>query len=200
MFKNGIVNLASPIAQLCNTSMASGIVPNMFKIAIINPVYKGQGKDCRDPGSYRPIAILPALSKVLEIAVRDALLSWFKHTSFLPESQFGFLPGKSVAMALTIAQCDWIHAKSKNDIVGLMAFDLSSAFDTLSHSTLLAKLKSSGIEGIPLKWFQSYLNGRSQSVLWNGNMSKSLPIQRGVPQGSILGPILFLVMIHDMPN
>ena len=66
--------------------MASGIVPNMFKIDLINPVYKLQGKDCRDPGSYRKIAILPALSKILEIAIRDAQWSWFKYTTFLPES------------------------------------------------------------------------------------------------------------------
>ena len=84
VLKKVIINLAGPKARLCNTSMASGIVPNIFKRAIINPVNKGQGKDCRDPGSYRPIAILPALSKILEIAVRDALLSWIKQTSFLP--------------------------------------------------------------------------------------------------------------------
>ena len=81
-----------------------------------------------------------------------------------------------------------------------MAFDLSAAFDTLGHSTLLSKLKSAGILGTPLKWFESYLSNRSQSVLWNGNISSSRQINRGVPQGSILGPILFLAMIHDMPR
>ena len=118
----------------------------------------------------------------------------------LPESQYGFLPGKSVAMALTVAQNDWIEAKTKNEIVGVMAFDLSSAFDTLSHTTLLSKLKSAGISGVPLKWLKSYLEGRSQSVLWNSKMGETCPIDRGVHQGSILGPTLFLAMIHDLPD
>ena len=116
---------------LCNVSMASGVVPNLFKKAIVHPVYKGKGKDPRDPGSYRPVAILPSISKVLEVAVREALLSWFEQTGFLPETQYGFQPGKSVSLALTLAQCDWIDAKAKNEVVGVMAFDLSTAFDTL---------------------------------------------------------------------
>ena len=103
-------------------------------------------------------------------------------------------------MALTMAQCDWIDAKSKNEIIGIMAFDLSAAFDTLCPSTLLDKLKIAGVTGVPLKWFESYLSDHSQNVLWNGNLSKPLPLNRGVPQGSILGPILFLAMIHDMPE
>ena len=113
VLKKGILNLAGPIARLCDSSLASGIVPDIFKKAIIHPVFKGQGKDPRDPRPYRPVAILPALSKILEIVVRESLLSWFKHVDFLPESQIEFLPGKSVAMALTLAQNDWIHAKLK---------------------------------------------------------------------------------------
>ena len=200
VLKKGIITLAGPLARLCNTSMASGIVPDLFKKAIIHPFYKGQSKDPRDPGSYRPVAILPAMSKILEIVVRDSLLSWFNEINFLPESQYGFRLGRSVSMALTVAQNDWIHAQSKNDVVGLMAFDLSSAFDTLKHSTLLSKLKSARISGTQLNWFESYLKNRYQSVLWNSVLSSSLQIKYGVPQGSILGPILFLVMIHDMPS
>ena len=103
-------------------------------------------------------------------------------------------------MALTVAQTDWLQAKANNEVVGVMAFDLSAAFDTLSHSIILSKLESAGISGMQLKWFQSYLDGRSQRVLWNDTLSKPNPLDRGVPQGSILGPILFLVMIHDMPR
>ena len=200
VWKKGKITLSGPIARLCNVSMATGIVPDLFKKAIVHPVYKGHGKDPRDPASYRPVAILPALSKVLENVVRDSLLSWFKQIKFLPESQYGFLPGKSVAMALTVAQTDWINAKARNELIGIMAFDLSAAFDTLEHSLLLRKLEAANIRGIPLKWFQSYLSNRSQCVLWNSIISNYLPLNKGVPQGSILGPILFLVMIQDMPK
>ena len=199
VLKKGVITLAGPIAHLCNVSMASGVVPNLFKKAIIHPVYKKKGSH-RDPSNYRPVAILCSMSKILEVAVRESLLSWFDQTNFIPKSQFGFLKGKSVAMALAVAQTDWLHAKSHKELVGIMAFDLSSAFDTLEPSKLLAKLETAGISGVPLKWFGSYISDRTQSVLWNNNLSKPRSLYRGVPQGSILGPILFLAMIHDMPN
>ena len=200
VWKKGKITLSGPIARLCNVSMATGIVPALFKKAIVHPVYKGHGKDPRDPGSYRPVAILPAISKILEMVDRDTLLSWFKLKKFLPETQYGFQAGKSVAMALTVAQTDWINAKASSELVGILAFDLSAAFDTLEHLLLLMKLESASIKGIPLKWFQSYLSDRSQCVLWNSALSDYLPLNKGVPQGSILGPILFLAMIHDMPK
>ena len=173
---------------------------NRVKKTNIHPVYKGQGKNPRDPGSYRPIAILPAFSKILEMVVQDDLLEWIKYCDFLPESQFGFLPGRSVDMALIIAQNDLIKAKNDGFVVGTMAFDLSAAFDTLEHSNLIKKLESAGISGTPLKWFSNYLSDRTQYTLWNGKHSTFLPIERGVAQGSILGPILFLSMIADMPK
>ena len=160
----------------------------------------GNGKDPHNPGSYRPISILPSLSKILEIAVQNALQDWLKLQGFVPDSQFGFLPGRSVTMALACAQSDWIKAKSNGDVVGVMAFDLSAAFDTVATPTLLAKLESAGITGTSLKWFCSYMSGRSQRVLWNDKLSAPLPVTHGVPQGSILGPTLFLVMVADMPK
>ena len=171
VWKKGVISLAGPIARLCNLSLASGIIPDLFKNAIIHPVYKGQGKNPKDPGSYRPIAILPAISKILETVVRDNILEWFEHTGYLPDSQFGFLPRRSVDMALIITQNDLIKAKSEGYIVGAMALDLSCAFDTLEHSTLIKKLESAGISGTALKWFTNYLSERSQCVLWNGNLS-----------------------------
>ena len=200
VWKKGVTVLAGPIARICNLSLSTGIFPNIFRQAIIQPVFKGHGKDPRHPGSYRPISILPSLSKILETAVRDALLEWLKSQGYIPESQFGFLPDRSVTMALACAQTDWIKAKSNGESVGVLCFDLSSAFDTVATPTLLAKLKSTGITGTALKWFNSYMCGRSQKVLWNDLLSTPLPITHGVPQGSILGPTLFLVMVADMPR
>ena len=90
VLKKGVITLSGPVARLCNVSMATGIVPDLFKNAIIHPVHKGNGKDPRDPGSYRPVAILPSLSKILEVAIHDSILSWFEEISFLPEHQYGF--------------------------------------------------------------------------------------------------------------
>ena len=148
--------------------------------------------------SYRPISILPSLCKILEMAVRDALMDWLTLQRIIPDSQFGFQPGKSVTMALACAQNDWVESKANGDTIGDIAFDFSSAFDTISPTKLMAKLESAGITGIPLNWFHSYMTGRTQKVLWNDLISEPLPITHGVPQGSILGPILFLVMVADM--
>ena len=197
--KKSVTVLAGPISRICNLSLSTGIYPNLFKEAIVHPIYKGVGKDPRDPGSYRPISILPSLSKILEIVVRDALLVWPKERNVLPESQFGFLPGRSVDMALVCAQTDWMEAKSKGKSVGVMAFDFSSAFDTVDSKRLLSKLHSAGVTGTLLKWFSSYMSGRSQSVLWNDITSSPRTLTHGVPQGSILGPLLILVMVADLP-
>ena len=89
VWKKGVVILAGPIARLCNISLSTGVFPNLFKQALVHPVHKGSGKDHHEPGSYRPISILPALSKILEIVVRDALYGWLDMKGVLPDSQFG---------------------------------------------------------------------------------------------------------------
>ena len=200
VWKKGVVVLAGPIAQLCNLSLSTGVFPDLFKEALVHPVHKGGGKDHREPGSYRPISILPALSKVLEVVVRDALMEWLDLRGVLPDSQFGFLPGRSVAMALACAQADWAAAKARGEVVGVMAFDLSAAFDTIDKEHLIEKLKSAGVWGRPLEWLISYMSDRSQSVIWNDTKSESRPLTHGVAQGSILGPLLFLVMVADLPE
>ena len=128
----------------------------------MHPVFKGNGKNPREPESYRPISILPSLSKILEKIVRDALLDFLIEYDILPDSQYGFLPGRSVTTGLISAQTDWVSAKSKGDFVGVLAFDLSAAFDTIDSIKLIKKLQNIGVKGRPLNWFESYMSGRSQ--------------------------------------
>ena len=143
---------------------------------------------------------VPALSKVLETVVRDSLLEWLDKDNVLPESQWGFRPGRSVTKALTCAQADWVAAKNRGEAVAIIAYDFSAAFDTISIGPLTKKLETAGVTGTPLKWMQSYMSGCSQSVIWNNVTSKPLELTYGVPQGSILGPLLFLVMVADLPQ
>lgn len=200
ILKKGVEVLASPIAHLVNRSLASGTVPTGFKTGRVIPVHKGKGKDTAAPSSYRPVSILPALSKVLEAVVKEDLEAHLARVDALPNTQFGFRPGRSSTAAIATAHAKWIRACQEGKIVGVLGFDLSSAFDTVDGAQLLPKLEALGITGTALAWFRSYLNGGSQCVDWNGSRSSFAEVQFGVRQGSILGPILYLVLVADMPD
>jgi hypothetical protein len=199
VLKKGVEVLAAPLAHLVNQSLASGIVPNGFKVGIIVPGHKGKGKSMSDAASYRPVSILPAMSKVLETVVKADLEAHLSKTNAHPSSQHGFRPGHSTTDALASAQAEWLCAKAAGKVVGVMAFDLSAAFDTVDKAQLLPKLETLGITSSALSWFSSYLTGGKQSVCWNNVNSPLVDVEYGVRQGSILGPILYLVLVADLP-
>lgn len=200
VLKKGAMVLSSPIAHVINRSLASGTVPCGFKVGCVIPVHKGKGKSVTDPASYRPISILPALSKVLEAVVKADLESHLAKVDALPNSQFGFRPHRSSTAALATAHAQWLRGSQEGKVVGVLAFDLSSAFDTVDKAQLLPKLTALGIQGTARNWFESYLSGGRQCVDWNGTRSCFADVKFGVRQGSILGPILFLVLMADLPN
>ncbi|QQP39493.1 Uncharacterized protein FKW44_020389, partial [Caligus rogercresseyi] len=200
VLKKGIEVLAGPIAHLVNRSLASGTVPTALKMSNVLPVFKGKGKSAADPASYRPVCILPALSKVLEIIVKSDLEDHLAKTEALPNTQFGFRKGRSTTAALATAHAKWLEAEQRGKVVGVLGFDLSAAFDTVNQLQLLPKLGKLGIAGTQFKWFHSYLTGGYQRVVWNGNESEFLPFEYGVRQGSILGPILYLVLVADVTS
>lgn len=200
VWKKGIDVLAAPVAHLVNASLASGVVPAAFKKGIVHPVYKGNGKNRSDPASYRPVSVLVALSKVLEVIVKSDLERHLRVVNGLPESQHGFRAGRSCATALASAHSCWVMGTSAGKVVGVAAFDLTAAFDTLDPGVLLPKLELLGLRSTALSWFTSYLTGGTQSVCWKGSLSGSVAVGYGVRQGSILGPVLFLVHVADMPD
>jgi hypothetical protein len=190
--------LAIPLADIINCSLSNGGVPSEIKMAKVLPIQKVGNNN--EISNFRPISILPYFSKLFEKIMYDRLLSHINHINLLYPLQHGFQTGHSTSMSLLDMQDKISKAIDNNEFSIGIFLDLAKAFDTVNHTILLEKLQHYGIRGIALKWFKSYLTDRSQQVLCNGSLSSLKLILHGVPQGSILGPLLFLIYINDLPN
>jgi hypothetical protein len=198
VLKMGSNVLAGLVSHLVNMSLSAGVFPLTFKTAITHPVYKGSGNARNDPASYRPVAILCALSKVLETVAKEDLEAHMAANNILPTSQHGFRRGRSCTTALATAHAAWVTAKAKGKVVAVVGLDLSGAIDTVGREDLRPKMEAMGIRGKSLKWFKSYLTDARQRVVWDGQVSDVIDVEYGVRQGSLLGPVLYLLHASDL--
>ena len=187
--------IIDPLAYICNLSLNEGVFPSEVKIANVLPLYKAD-----DPflfNNYRPVSLLNVLSKVFEKVMYSRVSEFLETFKILDNFQFGFRKLHSSYMALLTLMDKLISSLEKKEYVIGIFLDFSKAFDTVDHMILLQKLSHSGIRGNALKWFTSNLSNRRQYVSYNGETSMMKGISCGVPQGSILGPLLFLIYIND---
>jgi len=178
--------------------MSEGCFPAMFKEAFITPIVKKAGLDATDVSSYRPISNLSVLSKLLERLVARQLMQYLSYADLLPSLQSGFRPGHSTETAILRVLSDILQAVDRGDSAALILLYLSAAFDTADHSILLQHLQTTfGVHDATHRWFHSYLSSRYQYVR-SVIRSSVIELICGVPQGSVLGPILFVLYTVDL--
>ena len=198
ILKKVLPSIGNPLMYVINLSLSQGVVPSELKKAKVIPLFKGG-----DPvllNNYRPISILPSISKILEKIMYKRIESFINRHAILNEHQFGFRPkyGSNLALINTIDNI--LQAQERDEFTLGVFLDFRKAFDTVNHRILCNKLYSYGIRGTALEWIRNYLDGRYQYIQYEHIASEVLLTPCGVPQGSILGPLLFLLYINDITN
>ena len=198
LLKDSAQYISRPLTHVINSSLATSVIPEDFKIGIITPIYKSGVKS--DLDNYRPVTVLPVCSKILEKCIHSQVSKFLEEKNILSETQFGFRKQRNTELAATLFLDEVRENMNRGEMTGVIFVDLSKAFDSLGHVKILKNLPSYGIHGREQQLFANYLFNRKQAVRFVREISEFHDVTCGVPQGSILGPLLFLLTFDNVES